>query len=172
MIARRICSLAVVAWLCAMILAVPLAMADETTESFIVYTDKEEYLVGEVVRIYVKAEAIDPDQTITVENITVYDPANNIVAEWHNLSIVLTDTETSVYLDSIIAETEGTYTVYAEGTGCPWVLRFIWCFFCWRKWKRNVVPEVPYGTVIATVTLLGATGLYIRQKKHPKIIKL
>jgi hypothetical protein len=168
MITRRICILAVVAWLCVMILAVPLAMADETTESFIVYTDKQEYLVGEVVRIYVKAEAIDPNQTITVTDIIVYDPANNTVAEWHNLSIVLTDTETSVYVDSIIAETEGTYTVYAEATGCPWLLRFFWWFFCWRCWKQRVVPEVPFGTVMTAVTLLGATGLYIRKRNIRK----
>jgi hypothetical protein len=151
-----------------MILAVPLAMADETTESFIVYTDKQEYLVGEVVRIYVKAEAIDPNQTITVTDIIVYDPANNTVAEWHNLSIVLTDTETSVYVDSIIAETEGTYTVYAEATGCPWLLRFFWWFFCWRCWKKCVVPEVPFGTVMTAVTLLGATVLYIRKRNIRK----
>ncbi|MGQ9538275.1 MAG: hypothetical protein ACUVTE_01620, partial [Candidatus Bathycorpusculaceae bacterium] len=101
-----------------MILAVPLAMADESTESFIVYTDKEEYLAGEIVRIYVKAEAIDPNQTITVTDIVVYDPANNTVAEWHNLTIVLTDTETAVYVGYVVAETEGVYMVYATATGC------------------------------------------------------
>jgi len=150
---------------CVMIFAVPLVMADEATESFIVYTDKEEYLVGEVVRIYVKAEAIDPNQTITVTDVVVYDPANNTVAEWNNLTIVLTDTTTSVYVDSITAETEGTYTVFAEATGCPWRLWFFWWFFCWRKWNHNVVPEVPFGTVIALIALLGATGLYIQRKK-------
>jgi len=29
-----------------MILAVPLVMADESTESFSIYTEKEEYIVG------------------------------------------------------------------------------------------------------------------------------
>jgi hypothetical protein len=151
-----------------MILVIPLVMADETTESFAVYTDKSEYLVGELVRIYVKANAIDPNQTITVTDIIVYDPANNTVAEWHNLTIVLTDTTTPVYVDSITAETEGTYTVYAEGTGCPWRLWFFWWFFCRRHWKPRVVPEVPFGTVIALVTLFGATGLYVQRNKRPK----
>jgi len=148
------------------ILAIPTVIADETTESFTVYTDKNEYLLGEIVRIYVKANAIDPNQTITVTDIIVYDPANNTVAEWHNLSIVLTDITTSVYVDSITAEVEGTYTVYAEGTGCPWRLWFFWWFFCRRcRWPR-VVPEVPFGTVIALVALVGATGLYIQRKKR------
>ena len=166
MSARCICKSVIVAWLCVMILAIPTVMADETTESFTVYTDKDEYLIGEIVRIYVKANAIDPNQTITVTDIIVYDPANSTVAEWHDLSIVLTDTTTSVYVDSITAEVEGTYTVYAEGTGCPWRLWFFWWFFCRRcRWPR-VVPEVPFGTVIALVALVGATGLYIQRKKR------
>jgi len=148
------------------ILAIPTVIADETTESFTVYTDKNEYLLGEIVRIYVKANAIDPNQTITVTDIIVYDPANNTVAEWHNLSIVLTDTTTSVYVDSITAEMEGTYTVYAEGTGCPWRLWFFWWFFCRRCWTPRAVPEVPFGTVIALVALVGATGFYIQRKKR------
>lgn len=149
-----------------MIVAVPLALADESTESFIVYTDKEDYLVGEVVRIFVKAEAIDPNQTITVTDIIVYDPANKTVAEWRNLTIVLADTETSVYVDYVVAEMEGTYMVYAEATGCPWILRFIWWFFCRRFFTPRVVPEVPFGTVAALTTLVGATALYIKRRKN------
>lgn len=171
MSARCICKSVAVAWLCMMIIAIPLAMADETTESFTVYTDKEEYLVGEVVRIYVKANSIDPNQTITVTDITVYDSANNAIAEWHNLSIVLTDTVTPVYVDSVTTQSEGSFTVSAEGTGCPWILRALWWFFCRRFWKPHVVPEVPLGTVAALTTLLGATGLYIQQKKRSKKIR-
>lgn len=149
-----------------MILTVPLAMADESTESFIVYTDKEEYLAGEIVRIYVKAEAIDPGQTITVTDIVVYDPANNTVVEWHNLTIVLTDTETAVYVGYVVAETEGAYMIYAKATGCPWILWFIWWFFCRRFFKPRVVPEVPLGTIAALTTLAGATALYIKRRKN------
>jgi len=151
-----------------MMLTIPLVMADASTESFKVYTDKTEYMAGEVVRIYVKADAIDPNQTITVTDVIVYDPENKTVAEWHDLSIVLTDTTTSVYVDSIMAEAEGTYMVYAEATGCPWILRFIWWFFCRRHYKPNVVPEVPFGTIISSLALLGATGLYMQRKKHLK----
>jgi hypothetical protein len=146
------------------ILAVPLVVADEITESFTVYTDKDQYLIGEVVRIYVKADEIDPYQTITVTDVIVYDPANNTVAEWHGLSIILTDTETSVYVNSAIAEMEGVYTVYAEAIGCPWRLLAFWRFLCWRRWRNNVVPEVPFGTIIALAAMLGATSLYLKKR--------
>ena len=162
----RISKAFIITWLCLTILAVPFAMAEEPPESFIVFTDKEEYLVGEIVRIYVKAEAIEPNQTITVNTIIVYDPANNTVVEWHDLGIVLNDTETVVYVGCVVAEMEGTYTVYAEGTGCPWILWFIWWFFCRRFLRRNVVPEVPLGTIAALATLVGATGLYIKRRKN------
>jgi len=70
-----------ITWLCILILAVPLAMADEPTESFSVYTDKEEYIVGEAVNVHVIANAIDPNETITVTDVIAYDPANVSVAE-------------------------------------------------------------------------------------------
>lgn len=160
-----------VMWLCVMLLAIPLVMADESTESFTIYTEKEEYIVGEVVNIYVKANAIDPNETITVTDVIVYDPDNITIAEWHNLTIVLTDTTTPAYVGSTIAQSEGSYTVSAEATGCLWILRAIWRFIC-RFFRHKVVPEVPFGTVIALVTLLGATGLYIQQKKRPKKIRI
>ena len=73
---------------------VTLVSTDESTESFIVYTDKTEYEVGETINIYAKAVSIDPDQVITVCNVTVYDSDNLIVADWSELSMVLTDTIT------------------------------------------------------------------------------
>ncbi|NWG10435.1 hypothetical protein HXY33_01600 [Candidatus Bathyarchaeota archaeon] len=150
--------------LCAMFIAIPLAKADESTESFSIYTDREEYFVGEAINIYVKANAIDVNQTITVTDIIVYNPANVSVAEWHNISIVLADTNTQAYVGTIIAESEGGYTVSAEATGCPWILRAIWRFICCFL-RNKVVPEVPFGTVIPMVILLGATGLYAARKK-------
>jgi hypothetical protein len=151
--------------LCMLILFVPLASADETTESFTVYTDKQEYIVGETINIYVKAEAIDPNQTITITDVIVYDPNNSSVAEWHNLSIVLTDTATIEYVGTVIATSEGEYTVSAKATGCPWFLWAIWFFFC-RWWRRNVIPEYPFGTIAAMAAFFGATGLYVSRKKH------
>jgi len=161
--------LVAVMWLCALILTVPLVMADESTESFSVYTDKEEYLVGEPVKIYIKANAIDPNETITVTDVVVYDPTNVSVSEWHNISIILTNTVTPVYVGSIIAESEGTYQVSAEATGCLWILRAIHRFIC-RFLRPKVIPDVPFGTVMAIVAFLGATGLYAIRKKHPKKI--
>lgn len=155
-------------WLCLIVIPIPLAMADETTESFSIYTDKEEYLIGEAVNIYVKANAIDPNETITVTDVVVYDPANVSVAEWHNLTIVLTDTETPTYVGTLIAESEGTYTVSAKATGCLWFLWAIFWFICRWFRPRPVIPEVPFGTIIATALFLGATGLYAVRKKHPK----
>lgn len=155
--------------LCLLILLVPLAGADETTESFIVYTDKQEYVIGEAINIYVKAEAIDPNQTITVTDVIVYDPNNVSIAEWHDLSIVLTNTTTPEYVGTVIATSEGEHTVSATATGCPWFLWAWWRFFCWwwhRQWKRNVVPEYPFGTIAAMVAFFGAAGLYISRKKH------
>ena len=159
-------SIAVI-WLCLMVISTPLAMADETTESFSVYTDKEEYLIGEAVNIYVKANAIDPNETITVTDVVAYDPANVSVAEWHNLTIVLTDTETPAYVGTFIAESEGTYTVSAKATGCLWILWAIFWFICRWFHPPQVIPEVPFGTIIAMVSFLGATGLYAVRKKHP-----
>jgi hypothetical protein len=142
-------------------------MADASTESFSIYTDKEEYLVGEAVNIFVKANAIDPNETITITDVVTYDPANISVAEWHNISIVLPDTTTIAYVGTIIAESEGEYAVSAEATGCAWRLHARWWFRCWF-WRNHVVPEVPFGTVIAMLTFLGATGFYVVRKKQPK----
>jgi hypothetical protein len=147
-----------------LILFVPLARADETTEVFTVYTDKQSYLVGEAVNIYVKAEAIDPNQTITVTDVIVHDPGNSSVAEWHNISIVLTDTTTPEYVGTVIATSEGEYTVSAEATGCLWTLWAICRFFC-RRWC-NVIPEYPFGTIAAMAAFFGATGLYVSRKKY------
>jgi hypothetical protein len=155
-----------ITWLCILILAVPLAMAEEPTESFSVYTDKEEYIVGEAVNVHVIANAIDPNETITVTDVIAYDPANVSVAEWHNLTIILTDTTTPEYVGTLIAESEGNYTVSAEGWGCAWRLRCRCRFRC-RRWRRPI-PEVPLGTIMAIVAFLGATGVYAVQKKHPK----
>jgi hypothetical protein len=151
--------------LCLLILVVPLVCADETTEAFTVYTDKQDYIVGEAINIYVKAEAIDPNQTITVTDVIAYDPTNSSIAEWHNLSIVLTATATPEYVGTVIATSEGEYTVSAKATGCPWFLWARWRFFCWW-WRCNVVPEYPFGTIAAMAAFFGATGLYATRKKY------
>ncbi|MGQ9538274.1 MAG: hypothetical protein ACUVTE_01615, partial [Candidatus Bathycorpusculaceae bacterium] len=66
----------------------------------------------------------------------------------------------------VVAETEGVYMVYATATGCPWILWFIWWFFCRRFFKPRVVPEVPLGTIAALTTLAGATALYVKRRKN------
>jgi hypothetical protein len=158
----------VLAWICALILITPLAVADESTESFSVYTDRDQYLVGETVNIYTKANAIDPNQTITVTDVAVYDPANTSVAEWHNLSIILSDTTTPAYVGALIAQSEGNYTVSATATGCFW---FLWCrchFFCWRRPPCRVIPEVPTGTLIAGVSMIAALFAFITVPRFRK----
>jgi hypothetical protein len=178
-------------WVCVvlvlLILLVPLSLvkAEESTEPFNVYTNKQDYIVGEPIDIYVKANALEPNQTITVADIIVYDPTNSSFAEWHDLSIVLTST-TTIHVATLIATTEGTYTVNATAvldapstimgngggtfvqSGLPprlgWILRAIWRFFC-RFWRPNVIPEYPFGTIVATVAFLGATGLHLARKR-------
>jgi hypothetical protein len=145
-------------------LLVPLVRAQATTESFTIYTDKQTYLVGETVSIYVQANSIDPDQTITVTDVIVYDPNNAIVAEWHGLTIELADTTTSQLVGTLTANAEGTYTVSADAFGCKWLLIALCYFFCWGH--HNNVPEVPFGTIVAAAPLLGATGLYLTRKKQ------
>jgi len=154
--------------LCLLMVIVPLASADETTESFTVFTDKSEYVTGEAVNIYVKAEAIDPNQTITVHDVIVYDPNNTSIAEWNDLDIVLEDTTTIKYVGTVIATAEGEYKVSARATGCPWWLWAWFWFFCRCRWHRNVVPEYPLGTIAAMAAFLGATALYIYRKKNQK----
>jgi hypothetical protein len=144
---------------------VPLARASATTESFSVYTDQQSYVVGQTVNVYVKANSIDPNQTITIINVVVYDPNNSTVAEWNNTSIALTNTTTPEYVGTLNATVEGTYTVSANATGCPWILCSKWCFFCECK-PPKVVPEYSFGTMAAMTALFGATGLYITRKKY------
>jgi hypothetical protein len=160
-----------------------LVKADETMEPFSVYTDKAEYLVGEVINIYVKANEINPNETITVTEVVVYDPSNTSVAEWHDLSIMLTDTATPIFVGKIISKSEGSYTVLAEAAIGPllgsgggqieancgwWIWRVIWRFIC-RFWRNHhVIPEVPIGTIVTVIGLMGATGLYVVQKRNPK----
>jgi len=109
-------------------------------ESFIVYTDKDEYLIGEIVNVFAKATTLLPNGTITVTSVTVYDPLNNTVAEWDDLSIVLSDTETEVFVGSLRALEAGPYTVNATATGC--ILRCLWKFFCWSQMRNiKIVPE-------------------------------
>jgi len=160
-------SFVVSACLFILILLVPLAAAGETTESFTVFTEKEQYYVGEAVNICVRANSIDPNQTITVTDVIVYDPTNVSVAEWHNLSIVLSDTTTIKYVGTVIAKSEGQYTVTANATGCPWTLRAIWLFIC-QFFCGNKVPELPFGSITATLGLVCATGLYLTKKRRHK----
>jgi hypothetical protein len=120
---------------------IPLVSAQEptgTTESFIVYTDKPTYEIGETINIYVQAVSIDPGSDITVQNVTVYDPENAVTADWRELNIVLTDTETAQQVGTLTPTMDGAYTVEASGTGCPLVLRHI-CFFCWCKPHQTVL---------------------------------
>jgi hypothetical protein len=123
-------------------------------------------MIGELINIYVKAESIDPDQNITVTDIIVYGLDNSSVIEWHDLSIVLTDTETPKLAGTLTATMEGNYTVSANATGCPWILLRWWWFRCWFRKPKHVIPEVPFGTIVAMATLLGAAGLYIKRKRY------
>jgi hypothetical protein len=144
------------------------ARADETTESFTVYTEKQVYMEGEQVNIYVKADSIDPGQNITVTDVIVYDPRNSIVAEWHNISVTLMDTTHTEYVGTLTAMLEGTYTVYAEATGCPWRIPGWWFFFCWchNCHHDHVIPEYPLGTIMAMATVFGALAFYTVRKSH------
>ena len=109
-------------------------------ESFIVYTDKDEYFIGDIVNVFAKATAILPNETITITSVTVYDPLNNTAAEWDNLSVVLSDTETEVFVGNLQALEAGPYTVNATATGC--ILRCLWTFFCWSQMRNiKIVPE-------------------------------
>lgn len=181
---RKLVALTSVFVIClfAITLATPLVKADELTEPFSVYTDKTEYLVGEVINIYVKANTVDPTQTIIVTDVIVYDPANVSIAEWHGLSIMLTDTTTPIFIGRIISKSEGSYTVLAEATepllGSSaasteatgqrwWIWRVIWRFLCWF-FRSKVIPEVPLGTIVSMISLVGATGFYVLRKKNPK----
>lgn len=152
-------------FLCLMVLLIPFVSADATTESFVIFTDKSQYLSGEAVNVYVKAEAIDPDETITVHDVIVYDPEGLPVAEWYGIDIVLEDTNTIKYVGTVIATSEGEYSISAKATGCPWFLYAFFRFFCHRCWQPNVIPEFPFGTIMAMVALFAGTGIYVYRKK-------
>ena len=150
---------------CLLTIMIPLVSAQEqtgTTESFIVYTDKPTYEIGETINICVQAVSIDPGSDITVQNVTVYGPDNAVVAEWVGQNIVLTDTETAQLVGTLTPTVDGSYTVEASGTGCPFILRH-WCCFVWRK-PCQTVPEAPLGTIAAAAAMLGGTGLFIKKK--------
>jgi hypothetical protein len=155
----------------------------EETEALSVFTDKQEYLVGEPINIYVKANLLEAGQTISVTDVVVCDATNASIAEWHDLSIALTDTATPVYVGSIVATSDGAYAVSAEAVvvaatggapamsaqtqGMRWllILRAIWRFWC-RHWKPNVVPEYPLGTIAAMAAFFGAAGVLFARKKY------
>ena len=120
----------------------PLVSAHEE-ESFIIYTDKNEYFIGDVVSVFAKATKILPGETITITSVTVYDPLNNTVASWDNCSIVLSDIETEVFVGSLQALEAGSYTVNATATGC--ILSCLCKFLCWSQ-MRNI-KIVPKGSV-------------------------
>jgi len=147
----------------------PLAEAELTSESFSVFTDKDEYVLGNTVNVYVKADAIDPNETITVRDVIVYDPLNSSFVEWHNLSIILTDTTTPSYVGTFTVMELGNYTIWANGTGCP---RRLFCWFRFRVWWRqwHVVPESPIGTlmvpIMGLIALAAWRGIRIRRKNY------
>jgi hypothetical protein len=68
---------------------------------------------------FTRAEHIDPGSTITIQNVTVYDPTDQTVAQWLDLNVVLADMETTIKIGELTASTEGQHMVYAEATGCP-----------------------------------------------------
>jgi len=136
------------------LLLLPLANAEPTEESFSVYTDKPGYQVGDAVNIYVKANAIDPNQTITVTDVIVYDPSNLSVAEWHNLSIIFMDTTTPSHVGSFTVASPGNYTIQAKATGCPCILFAIFWFICWLY--HHVIPEYPLGPLMGVLACITA----------------
>jgi len=155
------------------ITVIPLANAESTEESFSVHTDKPEYEVGDIVHVYVKADFIDPNSTITVMNVTVYDPSNSTVVEWRNLSIVLTDTTTFHYVGNFTVTQPGTYTVYATGLGCWRLLWFFLRFVCWLY--QHIIPEYPFGPLTAMVVFTAALTLRrrtLRLSMHKRISRL
>jgi hypothetical protein len=119
----------IISFLAVLLVSIPVARAEE---SYVVYTEKDVYLIGETVQVFAKAEQIDADSTITIENVTVYDPMNQTIVTWSDLNIVPADTNTIVQVGELTATIEGRHAVYAEATGCP--IRIIrWFFFIIRK---------------------------------------
>jgi hypothetical protein len=148
-----------------LLLLIPLARVYANSESFSIFTDKQDYVVGEPIIVYVKANSIDPNQTITVTVVVVYDPSNITIAKWQNISIVLTDTITTETVGTLTAPVEGSYTVDANATGCAFILHSCW-HFCCHCWCPKTVPDFPLGTIGAMAALFGATGIYITRKKY------
>jgi hypothetical protein len=112
----------------------------EDGESFIVYTDRDEYSMGDTVNVFAKATTLLPDGKITLTDVIVYDPLNDTVAEWNGLSVVLSDTNTEVFVGSLTATEAGYYTVDAAATGC--ILRCFCRFRCWSRMHNiKIVPE-------------------------------
>jgi hypothetical protein len=141
---------------------VPIIQVSAASESFTVYTDKPQYMIGGTVNIYVKANYIDPGNTITVTDIVVTDPYGATVAAWHGLSIVLTDTTTPKLAGTLTATSVGTYTISATAFGCTTLLKAAGYFTV----AGDDVPEVPFGTIAAAAALIAATGLYLTRKKY------
>ena len=136
---RQLLFIALLAVMFASLLSASFVNAHEE-ESFIVYTDKDEYFIGDIVSVFAKASTILPNETITITSVTVYDPLNNTAVDWDNLSIVLSDTETEVFVGNLQALEAGSYTMNATATGC--ILRSLWKFFCWSQMRNiKIVPE-------------------------------
>lgn len=143
----------------------PVVRAEQTEESYGVFTEKDIYILGETVRVYALANYIAPDSTITIHNVTVYDAKNQTVAQWLNVNIVLTDTETTVKVGEFTATAEGQQAVYAEATGCP--IRILrWFFFIIRC---HVIPEMPLGTIVPLLASFTAIGsIKLAKSKKPR----
>jgi hypothetical protein len=151
--------------------------AEEASEPFVVFTERKEYFVGELINVYVKVAALDANQTVTVTDVVVFDPNNMSVAEWRGISIVLTSAGETQYIGTVAATSEGNYTVSADATATVsagggygttagasgrhvcWIRRVIWRFFC--RGFRHVVPEVPLGTIAASAAMIVGLAGYV-----------
>lgn len=147
-------------------LAVSLVKAQTSDESFSVFTDQTTYNVGDTVTVLTQANYIDPNSTITVTDVNVTDPSGNLVAQWNNLNVVLSNTTTVVQIGTLTANTPGNYTVNAAATGCLTILFCHWIFQI--KPFIKPVPEYPLGTITALTAVLAVAGLYIKVKRKQK----
>lgn len=156
----------------ALLVSFPLSKAGlcSNGESFSVFTEYDEYVVGDTVNVYVKADHIDPNETITVTDVVVYDPSNCSAKEWHGLSIVLSDTTTIHYVGSLTVLQEGEYRVWAKGTGCLLIiiaLILFWVCGCVCP-PPSCVPEFPMGAEVLTLVALLGLSVLKRRFKTPK----